>query len=62
MADVFVSELLFGLAASGMLFPGSWSPFRTVQPYSSITSTWILATGSWNDSGLWDDSQLWKDS
>lgn len=23
---------------------------------------WILATGSWNDSGVWVDSDVWKDS
>lgn len=23
---------------------------------------WILALGSWNDSGVWVDSDVWKDS
>lgn len=26
------------------------------------SSTWILATGVWNDSGVWDDNASWKDS
>lgn len=28
---------------------------------ASITN-WILAFGSWNDSGIWDDTAQWKDS
>ena len=24
-------------------------------------STWILATGFWNDSGTWDDTAVWID-
>lgn len=27
-----------------------------------VISNWILALGSWNDSGVWDDTQVWKDS
>lgn len=26
------------------------------------SSNWILALGSWNDSGIWDDNALWQDS
>lgn len=25
------------------------------------TSNWILADGTWNDSGLWDDAAVWID-
>lgn len=25
-------------------------------------STWLLASGSWNDNGVWDDAALWKDA
>lgn len=24
-------------------------------------STWILATGTWDDSGFWDDNEQWID-
>lgn len=24
-------------------------------------STWILATGNWNDAGTWDDASTWND-
>lgn len=29
--------------------------------FNSTLSDWILATGSWNDSGFWDDTQNWLD-
>jgi hypothetical protein len=25
-------------------------------------SSWILASGAWNDSGVWDDDAFWLDS
>lgn len=29
---------------------------------SAVSSDFILATGSWNDSGFWRDDQVWKDA
>ena len=33
-------------------------PVITVTP----TSTWILADGTWDDTGFWDDSATWSDT
>ena len=29
---------------------------------ATVVSNWILALGTWNDSGVWIDTELWKDS
>lgn len=28
---------------------------------ASSVASWILQTGSWNDTGVWDDSSNWID-
>lgn len=49
-----------GQLNSGSIFSGT---FTVDGEYTdgSISSSWILATSDWVDSGLWIDSELWID-
>lgn len=40
---------------------GLGKPLCRIISSDSPASNWILAAGSWSDSGVWDDSAVWID-
>lgn len=48
---------LLGIATIEQWLATSTWPIDAVAP----VSTWILATGFWNDAGVWDDAAVWID-
>jgi len=44
------------------MFLGLSISLHQLKVYAAAALAWLLATGSWNDSGGWDDTDVWNDS